>query len=422
VRKRVWFLAPAVAAVLLSLAGPAAEAGTPLAQPTTKREVPITDPVPDGFSSWQEVMATQERLDRAADQITAAATGVRESGYAGLVVEPEARRVRLYWKGALPSSVRTVVDATGVSVTVASARYSERQLQAAQDRIGNAPAASLRNARSRVTAVSPMPDGSGLRVSVEGSTIDATSLTAVRDAGVEVTVDSAAPALGSRGNDSPPYFGGARTVNFSAAAGCTTGFGIFASGRTMMVSAGHCARNGDQVFDGGSDLMGTAIGVLPSKDLMLIDARSSGVVFNGGPGTGEFTNRVTGAGANRVGDFVCTSGALSGTRCNIKIVALNETVLVGPTVNGTINVTGLVRAEQQNFTNAGGQGDSGGPVFAVGADATTVSARGTITALDGFNQPVTCTGVINGRLCSWRIWYASINTALSLYGGQILTS
>jgi hypothetical protein len=420
---RSWFLIPAAAAVLLALATPVSAAQT-VAQPAkpapTQREVPMTDPVPAGFASWHEVMATQDVLDRAADRITAAATGAA-SGYAGIAVEPEARQLRLYWKGAVPASVQRVVDTAAVRVTTTAARYSQQELRVELDRMTEAMAAGLAGQRSRVVAVSPMPDGSGLGISVEGSVEEATSLAAVRASHVAVVVEAGGAVPFSRGNDSPPYFGGAQTVNFASNKGCTTGFGVFASGRSMMVSAAHCARNGDSVFDGGIDFMGTAIGVLPTKDIMLIDARSAGVVFNGGPGAGEFTNRVIGASTNHIGDFICNSGALSGTRCNIKIVRMNESFLLS-TINGTITVTGEVRAEHQQFLNAAGPGDSGAPVFVVGADPTTVFARGTHTGGDPTNAPATCTGIDNGRRCTWRVWYAEIGTALNLYGAQILTS
>jgi len=421
-----WLLAPAAAAILLSLAAPApgAMAGAPDGAGRVERPVPITDPAPIGFASWEEVMATQHRLNRVADQITAAAatTAGAASGFSGIVVDTEARQVRLYWKGAVPASVRRVVDSAAVPVTTTAARYSQRELQVELDRFAAAPPANLIGQRSRVTAVSPLSDGSGLRVSVDGSVADATSLAAVRGAGVAVFVDVANPTPITRANDSPPYYGGALTINSTTNRGCSTGFGVFAGARTLMLSAAHCARPGDQVLDGGRDLMGPAINVVPTKDLMLIDARAAGVVFTGGPGAGELTNRVIGATANWEGQFVCTSGAMSGTRCNIKIKGINETIFFASTVNGPVTVTGTVRAEQISLANAAGQGDSGGPVFEVGSVSSTVFARGTLASADYTNQPAPCTGITGTRKCSWKIWYADINTALTMYGAQILTS
>jgi hypothetical protein len=60
---------------------------------------PITEPVPGGFTDWGELLAMQDRLDAAADQITAARENRGDDGYAGLVADPERRGVELYWRG-----------------------------------------------------------------------------------------------------------------------------------------------------------------------------------------------------------------------------------------------------------------------------------------------------------------------------------
>jgi len=146
-------------------------------------------------------------------------------------------------------------------------------------------------------------------------------------------------------------------------------------------------------------------------------------VFNnviGSPST-EFTNRVIGALGNFVGDFVCTSGAPSGTQCNIKVVAVNQTI----TLRGLgTAVTGMVEAEQQNHTNAAGNGDSGGTVEQVASDNTLVFAKGTFTAFDDINAPTPCTGNILDtptRSCSWRVWYEDVLTGMGSFGASIVT-
>ncbi|MEK8106647.1 hypothetical protein NKG94_18145 [Micromonospora sp. M12] len=55
----------------------------------------------------------------------------------------------------------------------------------------------------------------------------------------------------------------------------------------------------------------------------------------------EFSNQVIGAQASQVGNFVCTSGAYSGTRCSIQVKARNLCI----NVRNFATVCGQVQAE-----------------------------------------------------------------------------
>jgi hypothetical protein len=401
---------------LIALAGSASgsPAATSRGSVDSNRPITVTDPVPAGFTSWDEVNAVQQRLSAISDQIHEAAAAPDGTGFGSIVSEPQARQLKLYWKGSLPASVRTLLAKdTGVSVVVQRAAFSEKELQTEANRM---------MAANQVTGVAPQADASGLKVFVSGSATAGRELASVRAAAVPVAVESAPlPEAASRANDSNPYFGGA---NWTGDGGCSTGFAISLGGVTKMLSAGHCATNGITAFDGGGDTMGTVTKSSDSLlDALFINTSAAGVIFNGGPGTGEFTNSVLGRHFNNVGDFVCTSGAYSGTRCNIKIVqtGVTQTFSQGP---GKPNVTfnRLALAEQQDKTNASGNGDSGGPVFEVDTDNTKVWAKGTITGSDAFANPATCTGVpaSSTRSCSWRVWYTSVAQSLNSFGAQIV--
>lgn len=384
-----------------------------------ERPVVITDPVPAGFRSWDEVHAVQSRISAVTDRVDEVAATADGAGYGSIVSEPAARRFTLHWKGALPESVRTVLDeAVDVSVVVRPAPFSDRELQAEITRMMSyrGPAEPA----NRVTGAAPLPDAGGLKVFVSGDAASGRELPEVRAAAVPVVVKGGvAPQVTSRANDMNPYWGGA---NWTGGGGCSTGFAVSLGGVTKMLSAGHCAANGTNATDGGGDVMGLVTGTnSPMLDALLINTSAQGRVFNGGPGSGEYHNPVIGRHFNHVGDYVCTSGALSGTRCGIEITDTNvtQTFSQGPG-QPLVTFNRMSVGEQQDDLNASGNGDSGGPVFQVDANPTKVWAKGTITGGEGGSAK--CTGVPESstRQCSSTVWYTSIAQSLNTFGATIV--
>lgn len=222
-----------------------------------------------------------------------------------------------------------------------------------------------------VASVTPAADGSQL--SVSGSAGEAVARTAVTEkaGGIPVKYETTStPKMASRGDDWAPYWGGARW------GGCSTGFGIWVGGATKVLSAGHCGSNNNNAYDGGGQLMGTISGDDNAYDRLYINASSAGRIYDGGVGSGEFSKPVVGAQRSYVGDWLCTSGSYSGARCGIRVSATNMTINIGYLVYQ------IVRAEQVDYTNAAGNGDSGGPVFSLSSDPNKVIAKGTLTAID----------------------------------------
>lgn len=395
-RTRGWWVA-AVLAVGIAAAGQSYA----LAKPDKKAEpAPAADQLPGAeappapFRSWAELMKVQDKLDARAEKIAAA----RDDAFAGIEVSAEKGMVTVYWKGAPPAKAAAAMEDArrdGVKVAVFNAQYSEAELLAEGEKIA---------ARDDVTAVAPKVDGSGLLVSLTPGTVG------VLLAPVPITTDEASPAAASRGDDSPPYWGGARWN------GCSTGFAISVSGSRKMLSAGHCADNGDTARDGGGQTMGKVAGDSNSYDRLYINTSSEGRIYDGGVGIGETSKRVSGAARSFVGNYVCTSGAYSGTRCGSQVKAVNQTINVGYLIYRT------VRAEKLDRTNAIGNGDSGGPVYATTSDTTRVTAKGTNTAID-LSTATPCTGVPAGagRSCAWRFWYVDVVDSLAAYGGNIVT-
>lgn len=389
------------------IAGPAtaAPADHAATKPAGTGAVVDGTPVPGGFASWQDLLRMQARLNAGAARITNA--GAADSGFAGVVADPTARELRVYWKGQAPAALIASVR-TGVPVTVLPARYSKRQLSAAAARV-------LARFGDRISTVGARPDGAGLLVGVQRSVPGVAS-----HAGVPVSMQvgvSASPA--SRVDDSPPWWGGGRWRNAQTGGGCSTGFAVVHAGVNRMLSAGHCGVVNQTATDPTGQVIGTIIQKTVGSDTLIINGTSAGRVFNNstdasGNVVSEFNNPVIGALSSQVGNFVCTSGSYSGTRCSIKVVATGL----------CINVTGVgiicneVQAEQTAHTNGMGQGDSGGPVEIVnGNNPNQVYATGTNTAIDSANTTVACTGYVpTGRICAWRVFYQDIFAGMAAVG------
>ncbi|WP_327039933.1 S1 family peptidase [Micromonospora ureilytica] len=366
-------------------------------------------PVPGGFASWSELLGLQQRMNTAAARITKAAERNANSGFAGIVADPTTRHLQVYWKGEPPANLVATTRAT-VATKVLSAPYSQRELVAAADRLR----AKVGN---QITTVGPRADGAGLLVGTQDGLLGASAL-----AGVPVTVQTgvaAAPA--TRWDDSAPWWGGAAWRNTATGGGCSTGFGVYQGGVTRVLSAAHCANINVLATDPTGQTIGTVGTRNVSTDTLLLNGSGGGRVFNNstnaaGQVVSEFNNQVIGATASQVGNWVCTSGAYSGTRCSIQVKARNLCI----NVRNFGTVCGQVQAENTTRTNAVGQGDSGGPVEIVNAANTLqVWATGTNTAIDDTNTSVACTGYVpTGRVCAWRFYYEDIFSGMAGVGAS----
>lgn len=397
------------ALVGLATAGAPAAAGAPSSGPKSGTATGSPQqgvPVPAGFASWQELLAVQERLVEAADRLTAAGG----SGLAGVVLAPEERRLTLFHRGNTPARLdSTLADVRRkVTVSVVPARHSGTQLAREARRL-------VTQGRSAISSVAPLPDGSGLQVSVAGSASTGTRRL-LTESSVPVTLRAGvSPRTATRWNDSAPWYGGAAWRNATRGGGCSTGFAVWHQGRTKMLSAGHCASLNDRATDPTGEHMGYVTQDSNAYDVQLIDARSAGRVFNNTASLSEFTNPVIGTTGSYVGMYLCTSGAYSGTRCGIRVTATGVTINVGYLIHNT------VQAEKVDRTSALGQGDSGGAVEVVASDTTKVYAAGVNTAIDT-GTAVACTGyVTSGRTCAWRMYYAPWGSAAGLFGATIVT-
>ncbi|NIL57124.1 hypothetical protein HCB18_09345 [Salinispora arenicola] len=323
-----------------------------------------------------------------------------QSGFAGVAFE--GKGLSVYWKGELTPGMSAAIARAREwgTVTVKPAAYSDAELQAAGRKI---MAASLRHSDHDIQSIGFEPDGSGLEVARGPQTVHPDSVGTSRatgpltpaaqilqEAAVEVpvtVVDGSEPMelMVSRSDDSPPWNGGGQWESrrgLELRGKCTTRFGVRASGRTFVLSAGHCGTPPDYAYQGSFGQSGFAeMGPVHSddwrSDLLLIDASGWYKIFDGSANT-TTTKVVNSWGYWSANQLACQSGRTSGTVCGLKQIR-SENFHVNcskPDSDGDCNywIEGVIRADQVDGATAARGGDSGGPVFTL--NGSGVRAKG----------------------------------------------
>jgi hypothetical protein len=371
------------------------------------------DAIPGGFESWSALYAEQIRLTAGADRIVAAGKLLADNGYAGIVAAPENRAILLYWQGNVPASVRAVIDdvAKTTPVDVRPARYNLAEMSAVTKQLltSNDPK------RTSIAEVWPNVDGSGITVRAVGGRLDSTAASVASSSRVAVTVESVAgrPVPTSRFNDSAPYYGGARWGYANSNPFCSTGWPVWRNGRTMMLTAAHCAPSGAQAYDGGNDYMGLTRDRWENLDSMLIDVSSGPFMFDGDIYS-NWTKPIVGVTTVYYGSWLCTSGAKSGVICSMQVTKTGAAY-----TSGGVWVYPSYRATKVGTGPVSGEGDSGGPVFALDTDTSRVRAVGIITAGE-YGTNTWCQGD-QGRVCYGATYFVHVYDSGDSIGFSIRT-
>jgi len=291
----------------------------------------------------------------------------------------------------------------------------------------------------------PKPDGSGINVSISGlpagtTVARARQLVPALNSQIPLTITLAPPPqFASRWYDFPPYWGGAYIQNPGVGLACTSGFGTTGNNgaATYMLTAAHCGEGEWQtghVVVGGDEYYHILGNTIPGRDLahdgeaILTPEGSDGVVYYGEsinpPGSLGTSSGIAvgGASTDTIGDLVCTSGAFTGTVCGIRVAATGMSIRFDPPENGVGVMTIMVNAQLPG-TAVAGEGDSGGPVFAIRTTDQRAIARGTMSAIDVGAYVVPCTGYAPpGRVCSMSVWYGEVTDIMNTIGVHINTS
>jgi hypothetical protein len=394
-------------------------------------------------------MHNQEQLDALADLVRArAGDAAPGTGLSGIVVDPRADSAQIYWHGAVPAWLADQAGAARrarMAVDIRSAPYTAAELAGEIDRMTRMPLATkaLTSANRRVLTASPLPDGTGIAVTVSGlptgTTVDqARQLVPALSSSVplQVSFDGTVPT--ARFYDFWPWWGGAYIEN---GVGCSDAFGVTGNNgaSTYMLTAAHCGTGtwttGTVVLN-GTPTNRTLGATIPGRDLnhdaeAILTAAphpsGAGVYYGSGinPPNGDLgTNNglsVGGAAGNTIGDLICTDGSFTGTVCGVRVGSVGATVVYDPPENGVGRTTGMVNAQLPGVAIVG-NGDSGGPIFALRTSDSRAIARGVISGeqLGSYERP--CTGYAPaGRRCSMSVWYGPIIEIMNVIGVHINT-
>ncbi|MEU8267538.1 hypothetical protein AB0B89_10245 [Sphaerisporangium sp. NPDC049002] len=339
------------------------------------------------------------------------------TGFAGVVLDVPDGIVHLYWKGAAPKAVDAVAAKAprGVRVRVHPAAYSADELRERADEIIRSRGLSAGGDVHRVT---PLADGSGLELGVTRAAGTAAGNAPADPMVVNTEVESAPTPYDGRWGGASPFEGGIQIGE------CSTSFGGLMSPAgpdwvypAKLITAAHCYSVGDQVRTGNSATGGPVVighveAVNPALDSALIAVDSgkfvTGWMWDGGVLDGsEFTKPVVGTSAARKGSLVCSSGAWSGAHCDIKITKTDSTLDWGTHISRAVSIGDQLQGEL-----ASGSGDSGGPVFTLTSDFSSVLAAGVIIGGDD-GRPATCT--YRSNRCSTRLFFTDFRTVRSYW-------
>ncbi|MFD4397278.1 hypothetical protein [Kitasatospora sp. NPDC058478] len=352
----------------------------------------------------RELLQRQEVLDRLADEITAAVPENQRAsipGYAGLTVDPERGRLTVYWHGTVPERVARLVahPPAGISARVRSAPYALARLRAARDRL--VAAAAVGEPGTEWTSVAPAPDGTGLSVTyapaagaaavrTPGGTAERDRVAARAAELAELPV-AAVPAVTpqatvTRHSDASPWSAAAELTT-PRNGFCSSGFGGWRGKTAVLLTAAHCGTSG--TYKTGT---GNTIGKASDSDsgldttvITLDHGTPSGQFFYGAWNNGQGERRrAVGAGRNNVGDLVCSSGAMTGAHCALKVTQTDYAT----SIDGVwrTDLDNAARTDDHTITVA--QGDSGGVVVASISGGDDMQARGIISA--GGGHTVAC--------------------------------
>lgn len=361
--------------------------------------------------------ATQERLDRLADRVEAAATSdpafsaVEVDVPRGLVIvrrvggdrSPAAARYRTAFAAAAGPG-----DAA-VALRVASARLNADQDRHLEQRL-HAEVGGLWRAGIRVRSYGRSAGGGPFRIGVVGAARHRAVL--LRRFGgygpksVEIHEHVRREPGLNRLADTAPYYGGGRIKAAANYNNCTAGFGALSTnGSHYLLTAAHCLYIADPRWWTGSNLfIGRSTATDTDLDTTYIKTSTAPYIFDGGISSNLITKRVVGQAGFRRGDEVCVSGSFSGTRC--EGIIDHSQIANQCFSNGSCRQILVTIASHRRGSYLARNGDSGAPVFTPRSDLTTVIARGIFSQLyNAYPCPNDST-----RRCATTIGFVDITT------------
>lgn len=366
---------------------------------------------------------------------------VHGSGYVSQVNDAENLAVRLLWHGQDDLMVATLERAAGlgISATVEQWPRSLSEIEDAARRLLEAESLfadvgfeitgvqGVAADTSDIVVLGVPTDRSRSAQDVHAGSRDAAEDVAKSITGPQTRVSTVGGDIaltnGSRSEPTPPYWAGSAMQRHLPPTTdiCSTGFSVLYNGSPRATTARHCdalpytAPNGQGSF-------GNSLATSLDGALRVLSATGGPRMFDGPWDVGVNTGLEKGLyGLFDVGlnDYVCVSGATSGSHCNLQVTAMYVYIDDGYGMVSTISATQRTAGQ---IAIAGG--DSGGSVFMnyVPPNDYNVSAIGMIQA--GRDSVGTACGSVAypGIECYRTVLFTSMTTALNnLSGASLLT-
>jgi hypothetical protein len=345
-------------------------------------------------------MRQQAALHPAADMITSEIDRIPGSGFTSLAFEDGGLTV--YWKGAVPGSVSgAITNARKFGhINIRAAKYSKAETDTAIEKI-----IAAGKSGSEVNRILAKHDGSGIEIERMATTvaIDARSKAAasgrslatledvvsradlkgvavtIKEGGTPITLAACAGGVCKRRDDQPAWNGGSWFNVPNTPSGtlhCTSGFGVMKGGISYMAIASHCANTTNIFQDYTGEHVGGVYDDDWSLDIMLINARGWGRIFDGDALTSQ-SKAVKSAGGMIVNELLCQSGSTSGTICGLKTGGTYASVHGCDSDGDCYNMWDMEYATQVDGAIAVRKGDSGGPIFSLDGDGVRI--KGVVT-------------------------------------------
>lgn len=312
--------------------------------------------------------------------------GIKESGFVESANSAATNSTTLLWAGSSPLQdvARAEAAKRGITLTVKPVRYTRADLRKASDAVWATKKSPQWNGFiiHGVVGTDMSHDGIIVQGHYEGTSeseaqarLASASAYArsLSDAVVDVRIT--APQVNTtRGNDTAPFNAGGMMRSRPGTIGhCTSGFAIWLNGEARSTTARHCNDIPFEVWDNRDLSYGYHQMVVPGSGAAVLNSRGYFWMFDGAwNDPNSYHKTVVGYADLSEGDWICTSGAMSGVHCEIEVQNLLHAYNDGQGVFWTIS------ARQLGDGVAVARGDSGGPVLVPYSTNgwTTVGAAG----------------------------------------------
>jgi hypothetical protein len=408
-----------------------ASAGTASAISTTGTPAPTAKTVSHGAPPG----ASQDHLRNIPERVSSTGTQTYSGTFGGLVMTRNATHMDVYLTHPdARTEHQLAAEAPAGTITFAHTPHSLKFLDSLHQTVTN-QFYTLRAAGIQLETWAPeiqtgreiieVKDLNPAKAKILDSRFGASNIEVQNISG-----DGMGPAATDRAYDKAPWNSG--DFIWDGSGGCTAGFGVRINGYDGQITADHCfpykatISNYDADCGCGSN---TELGYISQNDnrsggsdtevIFTTNGGSSGLMFNGDPGT-QSTYAVSGWADNPVGDYVCNSGAFSGTVCGIQIK--NNNTCTTETGEGNRYVCHLIWALSYDNTIANETGDSGGPVYRVinGSIYAVGDVVGYKLSGNSPEYPVACQ-YNKGEICTADLFYNAMDYILSTYKATLIT-